>query len=357
MSVTADATGLLESLMHNVPGAIYRGALDEAWTMQLIGDEIERISGYPAADFLESGCRTFASIIHPDDRAEVDARVRAATERGDPFGLEYRIVRPDGEVRWVLERGRLGVDGHGTTWLDGVIFDVTERRRAEDLARRREADAARASELEASRARIVEAGDAGRRRLERDLHDGAQQRLVSAAIALRLAQNRAGGRDPELVELLDNAAAELATGLAELRELARGIHPALLTDRGLPGALAALAARCPIAVDVEVALEERPAPAVESAIYFTIAESLTNVAKHAGATVASVLVQQKNGSVRLEVRDDGCGGAVAGTGSGLQGLEDRVAALGGRLALRSPPGAGTVLRADVPLTGKRGRSR
>ena len=356
MSVTADATGLLDSLMHNVPGAIYRCALDESWTMQLLGDEIEQISGYPASDFLGSAARTFTSIIHPDDRAEVDALVRTASERGDPYGLEYRIVRPDGEVRWVLERGRRAVDGHGAAWLDGVIFDVTDRRRAEELARRREADAARASELEASRARIVEAADASRRRLERDLHDGAQQRLVSAAIALRLAQNRTNGGDPGLAELLENAAAELSAGLAELRELARGIHPALLTDRGLPGALEALASRCPVAVDVEVALNRRPAPAVESAIYFTIAESLTNVAKHAGATAASVLVQQRNGSVRLEVRDDGCGGAVAGTGSGLQGLEDRVAALGGRLSLRSPPGAGTVLRADVPLTGKRGSS-
>jgi PAS domain S-box-containing protein len=352
MSAIADTTGLLDSLVRNVPGAIYRCALDESWTMQLIGDEIEQISGYAAGDFLGSACRTFTSIIHPDDRDEVDARVRAATDRDEPYGLEYRIVRADGEVRWVLERGRRAVDAQGAEWLDGVIFDVTERRRAEELARRQEAQAARAAELEASRARIVEAADASRRRLERDLHDGAQQRLVSAALALRIAQSRAS-HDPELAGLLENAAGELAAGLAELRELARGIHPAVLTDHGLPGALEALAARCPIPVEVDVALAERPVPAVESAIYFTIAESLTNVAKHAEATAATVRVHQRNGGVRLEVRDDGCGGAVAGGGSGLQGLADRVAAMGGRLAVESPPGAGTVLRADVPLTGRR----
>jgi PAS domain S-box-containing protein len=353
MSIATDATGLLDSLMQNVPGAIYRCTLHEDWTMQLIGNEIERISGYPAADFVQSARRSFGSIIHPDDRPEVDARVRAAVAIDEPYGLEYRIVRADGEVRWVLERGKRAVDAHGMEWLDGVIFDVTERRRAEELARQREAEAARASELEASRARIVEAADASRRRLERDLHDGAQQRLVSAAIAVRLAQSRASRVDPELTDMLERAGAELAAGLSELRELARGIHPALLTDRGLPGAVEALAARCSVPVDVDVALGERPVPAVESALYFTIAESLTNVAKYARATSATVRVRQRDDVVCLEVRDDGCGGATATVGSGLQGLADRLAALGGQLVLESPAGAGTVLRADVPLSGRR----
>jgi PAS domain S-box-containing protein len=349
---TTEATGLLESLMHNVPGAIYRCAIDEGWTMQLIGDEIESISGYPAPEFLGSSCRTFTSIIHCDDRDEVAARVRAAIENDEPFALEYRIVRADGAVRWVLERGRRALDAHGAEWLDGVIFDVTDRRRAEQLARRQDAEAVRAAELEASRARIVEAADATRRRLERDLHDGAQQRLVSAALALRLAQSRARRSDRELAELLEGAADELAAGLAELRDLARGIHPAVLTDHGLPGALTALAARCPIPVEVDVALAERPVPAVESAVYFTIAESLTNVAKHADATAATVRVRQYDGHVRLEVRDDGRGGAAAANASGLQGLADRVAAIGGSLAFESPPGAGTMLSAEVPLRGR-----
>jgi len=350
-----DAVGLLESLIGNVPGAIYRGALDADWTMHLIGEEIERISGYPATDFLPDGRRTYGSIIHPEHRDQVDAMVRAAVEAGEAFSLEYRIVRADGEVRWVLERGRRIVDSHGSEWLDGVIFDVTERRSVEDLTRQREAEVARVAELEASRARIVEAADAARRRLERDLHDGAQQRFVSAALALRLAQNRAA--DAELAKLLEQAAAELTAGLAELRELARGIHPALLTDRGLPGAVDALAGRCPMPVDVEVALPERPAPAVESAIYFTIAEALTNVAKYAGATSATVRLTQRDGLVCLEVHDDGRGGADPEAGSGLRGLTDRLAALGGRFTLLSPPEGGTVLRAEIPLTGGRTREQ
>jgi PAS domain S-box-containing protein len=347
-----DAIGLLVSLMRNVPGAIYRCALDEDWTMQLIGDEIERISGYPASDFLANACRSFSSIIHPDDRDEVDAQVRAAVDAGEAFSLEYRIVRADGELRWVLERGLRGGDSEGGHWLDGVIFDVTDRRRAEDVARRREAEAARVAELEASRARIVEATDATRRRLERDLHDGAQQRLVSAALALRLAQNRS--TDPQLSALLEQAGAELTAGLDELRELARGIHPALLTDRGLPGAVAALAGRCAVPVTVDVALPERPVPAVESAIYFTIAEALTNVTKYADATAATVHVSQRGDLVRLEVRDDGRGGATPAAGSGLQGLADRLAALGGELVLDSPADGGTVLRARLPMAGRSG---
>src|SRR5687768_1650777 len=114
-----DAAGLLASLMQNVPGAIYRCSLDESWTMQLIGDEIERISGYPAADFVGNKARSFGSVIHPADRPEVDRRVRAAVEAGEPYSLEYRLVRPDGEIRWVLERGLRAVDPQGEEWLDG----------------------------------------------------------------------------------------------------------------------------------------------------------------------------------------------------------------------------------------------
>jgi PAS domain S-box-containing protein len=348
-----DATGLLVSLMRNVPGAIYRCALDDDWTMQLIGDEIERMSGYPASEFVDNACRSFSSIIHPEDRDAVDAQVRAAVDAGEAFSLEYRIVRADGEPRWVLERGLRGTDSQGAAWLDGVIFDVTDRRRAEDLARQQEAEAARVAELEASRARIVEATDATRRRLERDLHDGAQQRLVSAALALRLAQNRSA--DAELSKLLEHAVAELGAGLDDLRELARGIHPAVLTDRGLPGAVTALAGRCAVPVAVDVALDERPVPAVESAIYFTIAEALTNVTKYADATAASVRVTQRGDVVGLEVRDDGRGGAAPAPGSGLQGLADRLAALGGELACESPAGGGTRLRANVPMAGPRGQ--
>ena len=319
-----DAAGLLASLMQNVPGAIYRCSLDEHWTMQLIGDEIERISGYPASDFVGNRCRSFGSVIHPEDRPEVDRRVRAAVEAGEAYSLEYRLVRPDGELRWVLERGLRAVDPEGTEWLDGVIFDVTERRRNEEQARQREVEAARVTDLEASRARIVEASDAARRRLERDLHDGAQQRLVSATLALKLAQRRAHRADPALVVLLEQAETELSAGLAELRELARGIHPAVLTDHGLPAALHALAGRCSVPVEVRVELPRRLAPPVESALYFTVAEALTNVAKYAGATSATVALGEQDGPA--------CGWRSATTAAGAPRPSGAPACRGSRTA-------------------------
>jgi len=203
-------------------------------------------------------------------------------------------------------------------------------------------------ELHASRARLVEAGDAARRRLERDLHDGAQSRLVALALLLRSARRRAEGQ-PELAELLDQAQQELQTSLAELRELARGIHPAVLTERGLEPALQALVSRAPLPVTLEAATRERLPGPVESAAYFVVSEGLANVAKYAQATHASVEVRQVNGSVSVEVRDDGVGGADAANGSGLRGLQDRLAALDGTLSLDSPAGRGTRLRARIPV--------
>jgi len=203
-------------------------------------------------------------------------------------------------------------------------------------------------ELRASRARIVHAGDAERRRLERDLHDGAQSRLVALALLLRSARTRATA-DPELATMLDRAQEELQTSLGELRELARGIHPAVLTDRGLEPALSALVARAPVPVTLEVEdADSLPGP-VESAAYFVVSEALANVAKYAGATHATVAVRRVNGRVTVEVADDGVGGANATGGSGLRGLADRVAALDGTLSLDSPAGRGTRLQADIPL--------
>jgi signal transduction histidine kinase len=202
-------------------------------------------------------------------------------------------------------------------------------------------------ELRASRARIVEAGTAERRRLERDLHDGAQSRLVALALLLRSARSRAG--DPKLAELLDQAQEELQTSLAELRELARGIHPAVLTDRGLEPALEALTARAPVPVTLEVEGAGRLPEPVESAAYFVVSEALANVAKYAQATQAAVAVRQVNGSVTVDVSDDGVGGADAAAGSGLRGLADRLAALDGTLSLDSPTGRGTRLHAVIPV--------
>jgi signal transduction histidine kinase len=206
---------------------------------------------------------------------------------------------------------------------------------------------ARVEELRASRARIVHAADDERRRLERDLHDGAQARLVGLALLLRSARGRAEG-DGELAALLDQAQDELQTSLGELRELARGIHPAVLTDRGLEPALEALAARVPVPVRLEVEANGRLPDAVESAAYFVVSEALTNVAKYAKATEAAVAIRRADGLLTVEVRDDGVGGADAAGGSGLRGLADRVSALDGKLSLESPPGRGTRIRADIP---------
>jgi signal transduction histidine kinase len=201
-------------------------------------------------------------------------------------------------------------------------------------------------ELRASRARLVEAGDAERRRLERDLHDGAQSRLVALALLLRTARRRVTD-DEQLAGLLDNAQDELRTSLAELRELARGIHPAVLTERGLEPALHSLVARAPVPVTVEACDDRLPAP-VESAAYFVVSEALANVAKYARASHASVTVARRNGDLTVEVADDGVGGADVARGSGLRGLEDRLAALDGTLSLDSPAGRGTRLRARIP---------
>jgi PAS domain S-box-containing protein len=205
-------------------------------------------------------------------------------------------------------------------------------------------------QLAASRARIVEAGDAERRRLERNLHDGAQQRLVSLSLSLRLAQARLRSDPEAATQLLSAAGAELALALEELRELARGIHPAVLTDRGLGPALESLAGRAPLPVDVLSVPEERLPGPVEAAAFYVVSEALANVAKYAEATSVSVSVARENGRAVVEVADDGKGGADPTKGSGLRGLLDRVEALEGVLAVDSPPGAGTRVRAEIPLT-------
>jgi signal transduction histidine kinase len=202
-------------------------------------------------------------------------------------------------------------------------------------------------ELRASRARLVQAGDAARRRLERDLHDGAQSRLVALSLTLRMARNRA--QDPELAVLLDHAQEELKRSLAELRELARGIHPAVLTERGLEAAVQTLVQRAPVPVTVDAECAGRLPEPVESAAYFVVSEGLANVAKYANATEASVAVKREDGRLTIEVADDGVGGADTANGSGLRGLADRVAALDGTLTLRSPAGRGTQLRAEIPV--------
>jgi len=206
---------------------------------------------------------------------------------------------------------------------------------------------AQLEEVRASRLRIVEAGDAARKRVERDLHDGAQQRLVGLSLGLRMLEDRLD--DSDVVDAIEALQGELRAALQELRELARGLHPQILTEEGLGPAIESLAERSTIPVRVEVDEGERPSSPVEATAYFVVAEALQNVAKYARASSATVAVSRANGSLLVDVTDDGVGGATLGGGSGLLGLEDRLAALGGSIAVESPVGHGTRLHAEIPF--------
>ena len=267
----------------------------------------------------------------PEELAErIMAAGRRAVEERKVETLEYQLGFGEGMRDY---EGRIAASGEDEFLL--IVRNITERKLKDQ-------------ELQASRARIVAAGDEERRRLERNLHDGAQQRLVSLSLSLRLAQTQLQ-KNPEVAEqLLDSAREELSQALEELRELARGIHPAILTDRGLDAALEALASRVPLPVEIERSETSLPPP-VEAAAYYVVSESLANVAKYAQASFVRVKVAQLNGAAYVEVSDDGVGGADPAQGSGLRGLADRVGALNGTLEVESRPGEGTTIRAEIPL--------
>jgi signal transduction histidine kinase len=217
-----------------------------------------------------------------------------------------------------------------------------EHRRARALDKR-------VADLRTSRERILAAADAERRRIERDLHDGAQQRMVAVAVTLGLAQAQLQNNPEGAAQLIQQARDEAQLAVKELRELARGIHPAVLSDHGLAAALDALAARAPVPVDVS-GVPENPLPRpVEAAVYFVTAEALTNIAKYARAEAASVNLAVDDGNVLLQITDDGVGGADTAGGTGLSGLCDRVEALDGTIDIESPPGGGTAVRVQIPL--------
>ena len=211
---------------------------------------------------------------------------------------------------------------------------------------------AQVTELQDARSRIIAAADDERRRIERDLHDGAQQRLVALALNLRMAEQRAIDGDPTAVDLVRQAGEEANLALKELRDLARGIHPAILTNRGLPAALQDLATRATVQTEVVAAPDERLPGSVEAAAYFVVSECLANVGKHAQATSATVSVTTDADHLTVVVGDDGVGGADLDGGSGVQGLMDRVGALSGSLSLTSPPGEGTRVTATIPLSAE-----
>jgi signal transduction histidine kinase len=273
----------------------------------------------------------------------------------DVPGEAARMTREAGYLSSVVAPIRAG----GRTWGALFVFSPRPRHFGPD-AERRLADftALVALALEsvhahdqliASRTRIVEAGISERRRLERNLHDGAQQRLVALSLQLRLAQQAVEKNPGAAAAMLAEAGDELSVALEELRELARGLHPAILADRGLQAALESLADRAPFPVEVSGVPPGRFDEAIEAALYYVVAESLTNAAKYADPSTGRVELSRTDGGVAVEIHDDGCGGANLGGGSGLRGLVDRVEALGGHLDVRSPVGAGTVVRAQLPL--------
>jgi PAS domain S-box-containing protein len=326
-------------------------------------DELYRIYGLAP----QSMPITYAGVlemVHPDDRPRLDELVQRCYQHGEPYVITHRVVLPDGRVRWHQGRGRVEMSGGRPVRMFGTAQDITDRVLGERALRQSleeaqrlaaENDTLRAElevqleEVRASRARIVQAAYEARRRLERDLHDGAQQRLTLVEMTLRSALRRLGANaDPTLVSTLGQAVEELSAGAAELRALARGLHPALLTDRGLRPALEALASRSQVPVTLRCDTISRLDPSVESAAYFVVSEALTNVMKHAGATHVDVMVDQRSAVLLLEVRDDGSGGASIDAGSGLRGLSDRVAALGGRLRLDSPSARGTLVHVELP---------
>jgi PAS domain S-box-containing protein len=279
--------------------------------------------------------RRFVDVfVPPEDQAEAAHRLERAGRAGTPVEHESQWLGRGGERLWVAWSCRplLGESEASFYLICGT--DVTEHKRQE-------------AELRASRSRIVEAADLERSRLERNLHDGAQQRLVTLSLTLRLVESRLG-RDSDAANLLAGAREELARALEDLRDLARGLHPAVLSDHGLRAALDALAARVPVPVRIDAAVRVRLPQPVEVAAYYVVSESLANVQKYARATEVTIGVEQRNGHTIVEVRDDGVGGAEAGNGSGLRGLADRVEALGGRLEVDSPVGAGTTVRAVIP---------
>ena len=208
--------------------------------------------------------------------------------------------------------------------------------------------AAQVTLAETGRTAAVDSAEAERRRIERDLHDGAQQRLVALAANLGAAREKLEQEPEEGREMVAVAHEEAKAALAEIRDLVRGIHPVILEDRGLDAALSAVVARSPVPVSLDVQVAKRPPPAVESTAYFVVNEALTNIARHAQATRAHVSIARAGDRLVVEVRDDGIGGADAAGGSGLQGLRDRVAGLGGTMYVISPAGGPTTISVELP---------
>jgi signal transduction histidine kinase len=332
-----------------VPAAFLTSLLRSRLARAAIGDFFVGLHDSPTPAELRDALRT--SLGDPSlellywlpefgTYADVDGR---ADRRPEPaVGQALTTVAADGVARALLV--------HDAALLDEpeLLLGATAAARvALENAQLHVELQARLEELRGSRARIVEAGQKERQRLERDLHDGAQQRLVALSLELRLLEERLAD-DPDARRRLDLARREVGASLEELRELAHGLHPAVVSGHGLAVALESLAARAPVPVRLTVVTERRLPEALEIAAYYLIAEALANVGKYAHASAVCIDVRRAGGAVVIEVADDGVGGADTELGTGLRGLADRVETLGGRLRIWSPPGGGTRVRAEIP---------
>jgi signal transduction histidine kinase len=314
---------------------------------------LARVGVYPAA--LPVGSRwnpepplPLAVVLRTGRPARLDDFSEPSDAYGDRLG---RLGIQSGVAAPIVVEGHLwGAIGAGTR-RERFAADTEERMAGfTELVGTALANADSRAQLTASRARIVAAADDTRRRIERDLHDGTQQRLVAIALALRLAQSSVPAELPEPRNQIGRVADELTGAIEELRELARGIHPAILSQGGLGPALRTLAQRAAIPVKVDVRTETRAADRIEVAAYYIVSEALTNTAKHARASCAQVAVEQRDGLLHLSIRDDGIGGADLAGGSGLVGLRDRVQALGGSIEVNSAHGEGTTLLVELPYS-------
>jgi PAS domain S-box-containing protein len=312
-------------------------SIDHRTRITYANSAFEQTFGYRAADVIG---RDLSEVIVPPSQREAHRNGVArylATSQPRILGrrIEVAAMRRDGtEFPAEVTVTRTGLPGPPS--FTGFIRDITERRQAQQ-------------ELMASRARLVAASDAARLQVTRDLHDGAQQQFVTSLINLQLADQKWDSAPERARALLGMAIRDAKQGIIDLREIAAGIHPAILAQRGLRSAIDALAARMPIPVEFDVPAERLPEP-IEASVYFFCAEALTNVVKHAQATCAWVRVEMSDGLCNVEVRDDGVGGAQPRSeSSGLTGLRDRIGAAGGTMEIMSPPSAGTILRAAVPM--------
>jgi PAS domain S-box-containing protein len=335
----------LQALIDSSPLALVEFDLDTL--IRLWNPAAERIFGWSRKEMLGRGDLPMAPPSKREESETLFAMVRA----GEPVN-DYETVRQrkDGTLVDVSIAAAPIRDESGRVVGNMVAYtDITERKAQEAEVHRLNAELHdRLEELAASRARIVTAGDVERRRLERNLHDGAQQRLVTLSLSLRDAVTKLDSDSAAARVVLATACDELALALEELRELARGLHPAVLSEHGLRAAVESLAARVPIPVAITDIPDHRLPEPVEAAAYYLIAEALTNVTKYANASTVRIRIAASDACVAVEVSDDGVGGADPAIGSGLRGLADRVEALGGSLQVMSPVGEGTSLRAEIP---------